>query len=305
MDRNIVFPRAIRYLLAVAEHQSFTGAAKALYVSQPTLSQQIRQLEDLLNTQLLDRSGRSVRLTAAGEIYLHHARRALGELEMAKRSINELNDLSRGTLRLGMTPITDYLTTSLLDEFHTLYPGIAIQTLEMPQDAMVGALDNDEVDIGIAFSSTLTTQDSSDEVDSHLLFVEALSLVVGRQHPLYGNTSTLSKNILEETKFILFSPEYALRRHINRFCMEQGVSPPIIMETGSLMVIIEIVRLGQLATIIPKTIAQERHGLHALRLVPELPRHTVSMICRRGAHKSPACRAFGELAVQWSQQMDA
>src|SRR3972149_8613936 len=109
MDRSTAFPRSLRYLLAVAEHHSFTKAAEALFVSQPTLSQQIKQLEDLLQVQLLDRSGRTVRLTDAGEVYLRHARRALGELDPGRRAINEVKDLSRGSLRVGMTPVTEYL----------------------------------------------------------------------------------------------------------------------------------------------------------------------------------------------------
>jgi len=78
MARNAVFPRSIQYLLAVAEHKSFTRAAEILYVSQSTLSQQIKQLEDLLNVQFLDRTSRTVRLTPAGEVYIQHARRAMG-----------------------------------------------------------------------------------------------------------------------------------------------------------------------------------------------------------------------------------
>ncbi|MEW8564097.1 MAG: LysR family transcriptional regulator, partial [Candidatus Thiodiazotropha sp.] len=87
MDRNILCPRSLRYLLAVAEHHSFTRAAETLYVSQPTLSQQIKQLEESLETQLLDRSGRNVHLTDAGEVYISYARRALGELDAGKRAI--------------------------------------------------------------------------------------------------------------------------------------------------------------------------------------------------------------------------
>ncbi len=152
MDRNLVFPRSIRYLIAVADMHSFTRAAEALFVSQPTLSQQIKQLEDLLEVQLLDRTGRTVRLTAAGEVYLHHARRALGELNAAKRAIHELQDLSRGTLRLGMTPITDYLAIPLLEKFNARFPGISVITLEMPQDEIKAALAEDRVDIATSCS---------------------------------------------------------------------------------------------------------------------------------------------------------
>ena len=102
--------RHIRYFLAVAEHRNFTRAAEALHVSQPTLSQQIRQLEDTLRVQLLDRSGRTIQLTDAGTAYVRYAQRALQDLEAGKRAIHDVQELSRGSLRLAMTPtFTAYL----------------------------------------------------------------------------------------------------------------------------------------------------------------------------------------------------
>ena len=300
MDRNIVFPRSIRYLMAVAEHHSFTRAAEVLYVSQPTLSQQIKQMEDLLDVQLLDRSGRSVRLTAAGELYVHHARRALGELETAKRAIHELKDLSRGSIRLGMTPITDYLASSLLEQFSARYPGITLSTLEMPQNNIKDALAEDRVDIGIAFSSTLTAEEPSDEIDNHILFIEPLSLAVGKDHPLAGQRGPLSKHTLEQEPMVLFSPDYALRQHIDVYCLEHGIRPLIMIESTSLSVIMEIVHFNRLATILPDAIASAQHGFHSIPLLPELPHHTISLICRKGAYQSPACHAFADLAAEWS-----
>lgn len=300
MARNNLFPRSVHYLLAVAEHQSFTRAAEALYVSQPSLSQQIKQLEDLLNIQLLDRSGRSVRLTPAGEVYLHHARRAMKELDTAKRAIHELKDLSRGSLRIAMTPITDYLAIPLLVKFNTLYPGITVTTLEMPQNDMKDALVGDHVDIGIAFSSTLTNDGYPGMTDSDTLFSETLSLVFGKNHPLAGQKGPISKHALEQEPLVLFNTNYALRSHIDHYCLEQGITPHIAVEATSLSVIIEMVRLGKIATILPDTIACHQHGLYSLSLLPELPHHTISLICRKDINKSPACRAFEELAGEWS-----
>lgn len=300
MDRNLVLPRSIRYLIAVADLHSFTRAAEALYVSQPTLSQQIKQLEDLLEVQLLDRSGRTVRLTAAGEVYLHHARRALGELNAAKRAIHELQDLSRGSIRLGMTPITDYLAIPLLEQFNGRYPGITVNTFEMPQDDIKAALADDRVDIGIAFSSTLSTEDCSDDIDSHILFIETLNLSVGDSHHLAGQKGPMSKHALEQEPLVLFNDHYELRRNLDLYCLEQGIKLPVAMEATSLSVIIEMVRLGRLATILPDTISCAQPGLNSISLLPELPHHTISLICRKGTHKSPACQAFAEVAAEWS-----
>jgi len=300
MARHSIFPRSVYYLLAVAEHQSFTRAAEALYVSQPSLSQQIKQLEDLLNIQLLDRSGRSIRLTAAGEIYLHHAQRAMKELDAAKRAIHELDDLSRGSLRLAMTPITDYLAIPLLVQFNNRYPGITVNTLEMPQNDMKDALAGDHVDIGIAFSSTLTTEMPSGITDSQTLFTETLSLTFGKNHPLAGQKGPLSKHALEQQPLVLFNKNYALRSHIDQYCIEHSISPDIAMEATSLSVIIEMIRLGQLATILPDAIACHQNGLFSIPLLPQLPHHTISLIYRKDVNKSPACQAFEELAAEWA-----
>ena len=299
MMGNNVFPRSIRYLLAVAEHKSFTRASEALYVSQPTLSQQIKQLEDSLNVQLLDRSGRSICLTSAGEVYIHHARRALGEFESASRAIHDLQDLSRGFLRLGMTPITDYLMVPLLVNFSETYPGIRLSMLEMPQSDMKEALEENLVDIGIAFSSTLTMDVCANLASCNTLFAENLGIVFGEDSDLSGQPAPFAKHILEKEPLVLFTRDYALRRHIDHYCQEHGIQPNIAIETSSLSVIQEIVRRGKHITILPETIALQQYGLSSASLLPELPHHTITMVCSKDRNNSPACMAFRNLAQEF------
>lgn len=299
MKKTIMSPSSLRYLIAVAEHKSFTRAAEALYVSQPTLSQQVKQLEELLDVQLLDRSGRNVRLTDAGEVYLGYARRALGELDAGKRAIHELQDLSRGSLRLGMTPITDYLAAPLLDSFNTHYPNITLNAVEMPQDEIEAWVSADRIDIGIAFTNRLSNEARTNEIDAHTLFIEPLNLAVGIDHSYARKKTIGSAQALEQQPLILLNSDFALRRHIDLYCLEHRITPNIVMEANSLSVIIEILRLGRLATILPNTIACIQHGIRSVVLLPELPHHTITLICRKGAYKSPACIAFGELASNW------
>ncbi|WP_190316750.1 LysR family transcriptional regulator, partial [Pseudomonas amygdali] len=138
---DAVLLRHIRYLLVVADHGNFTRAAEALHVSQPALSQQIRQLESSLGVQLFDRTRRSVVPTDAGRVYLDHARRCLLELEAGKRALNDVSDLSRGQLRLGVTPtFSEYLIAPLIDRFNALYPGVAIILTELPLEQITEAL---------------------------------------------------------------------------------------------------------------------------------------------------------------------
>ena len=124
--------RHLRYLLAVADNAGFTRAAEALHVSQPTLSQQIRQLEETLGVVLFDRTSRTVKPTDAGQAYIECARRVLVELEAGKRALHDVKDLSRGTLRLAMTPtFMAYLVGPLMRDYMALYPNIHLEIFEL------------------------------------------------------------------------------------------------------------------------------------------------------------------------------
>jgi len=300
MERRVIFPRSLQYLLAIAEYGSYTRAAEALHVSQPTLSQQIKQLEESIQSPLLDRSGRSVRLTDAGEIYIQHARRALGELDAGARAIHDVQSLKRGSLRLGWTPITDYLACSLLEKFYRRYPGITLNTFEMPADDIEVAVAEDRVDVGIAFSNLNAPHPRSNEINVDLLFVESLCLAVGNAHPRAAQSERMSVNQFAHESLVLLNSNFALRRHIDQYCDEHGVAPPIAIETNSLSVIIELIQFGPLATVLPKSIIQTQCGLYPIALAPTIPHKAITLINRKGRYISPACLAFSEMAVEWS-----
>lgn len=300
MESKLVFPRSIRYLFAVAELHSFTRAAEALHVSQPTLSQQIRLLEEALHVQLLDRSGRNVRLTDAGEVYLHHARRALGELEAGTRAIHEVQDLSRGSLRIGMNPITAYITTPLLEDFVARHPGIAMSAVEMSQDDIEAGVTEDRIEVGIVFSDTFASETRLSEIDKHTLFVETLDLAVGKNHRLAGRQTPLSAAELEQESLVLLNTNFALRRHFDLYCLEYGITPHIAIETNSLNMLVQSASLGRLVTILPGSISEAQSGLHSVMLLPEMPHHAIALIYHKGAYKSAACHAFHDMAAEWS-----
>jgi LysR family transcriptional regulator, cyn operon transcriptional activator len=301
MPTKVVFPRCLQYLLAIAEHGSFTRAAEALHVSQPSLSQQIKQLEELLQSPLLDRTGRAVRLTDAGEVYVRHARRAWGELDAGTRAIHDMQDLSRGSLRLGWNPITDYLTCSLLVEFDSLYPGITLSTLEMPQDDIEAAVADDHIDVGITFRHPASNKATrAGDIDTTLLFEESLCLAVGNAHPRAGQQDRMSAQEFGQESLVLLNRDFALRRHVDGYCLEHGIVPRTVMETNSLSVIIEMIQVGPLASVLPRAIVRNQCGLYAIDLTPRLPQKAITVITRKGGYKSPACLAFTALASDWS-----
>lgn len=300
MNRRLIFPRSLQYLIAIAEHGSYTRAAEALYVSQPTLSQQIKQLEESLQSPLLDRSGRTVKLTDAGQIYLRHAQRAWGEMDAGTRAINDVHDLSRGTLRLGWTPITDHLTCCLLESFNCRYPGITLSTFEMPQDDIKEAVIEGRIDVGIAFTKPFSTSAQANEVETHILFEEKLCVAVGNNHSTAGQKAHISAQELDQESLVLLNDHFELRNLVDKYCHEHEVSPHVAVETNSLSVIIEMIQFGPLATILPNSIVHTQCGLYSIELKPGLPNKAVTLISRKEGYKSPACLAFLELASEWS-----
>jgi len=282
--------RHIKYLLAVADHQNFTRAAEALHVSQPTLSQQIKQLEHTLGVELFDRSGRTVRLTDAGSAYVHHARLALRDLQAAERAVHDVRDLSRGNLRIAMTPtFTAYLIGPLVHRFRTSYPGITVTVLETNQDRIEADLLADRLDLGIGFAGPHAAG-----IEARTLFTETLGLVVGSGHPLGAATARVPVSELAGEPLGLLSSDFATRLHVDDYLAKCRVSPNISMESNSISALLELVRRDVVATVLPDAITSERSDLHPVPLEPPLPTRTVQLLVRTGVYRSAAARAFTE-----------
>ncbi|MDA3642933.1 transcriptional regulator CynR [Saccharopolyspora indica] len=284
--------RHLRYLLAVAEHANFTRAAEELHISQPTLSQQVKQLEKALGVQLLDRTGRSVRLTDAGATYLHHAREVLRDLAAGERAVLDVQDLSRGHLRLAVTPtFTAYLVGPLTGEFRAAHPGISLDVREMTQDRIEAALLADELDLGVAFRG-----DHLPGVDSAALLTESLSLVVGRRHPLARRRRPLPVAEVAAQPLALLSADFATRGHIDAYFAEHRARVRVAVEANSVTALIEMIRRTDLVTVLPDAITRGHPELHPISLDPGLPTRTACLLRRASAYQSAASRAFVHIA---------
>ncbi|MEV7189930.1 transcriptional regulator CynR [Kitasatospora sp. NPDC093102] len=284
--------RHLRYLLAVAEHGNFTRAAEDLHISQPTLSQQIKQLEKTVGVQLLDRTGRTVRPTDAGAVYTDHARRALRDLAAAERAVHDVQDLSRGHLRLGVTPtFTAYLVGPLTAELHARHPGIGLTLVETTQDRIEAALLADDLDLGIAFAGP-----RQPGITATALFTETLTLVTGAHHPAAGRVGPLPVRDLADEQLALLSGDFATRGHIDEYFTRYRTAPRITVEANSIKALTEIVQRTDLATVLPDAITDDQPLLAPVPLDPPLPTRTVTLLRRTDAYESAATGAFSHLA---------
>jgi LysR family cyn operon transcriptional activator len=298
--------RQVHYLIAVAEHGNFTRAAEVLHVSQPTLSQQIRQLEDLLGSQLLDRSGRMVHLTDEGEVFVDHARRALLLFECGRRAIGEVKELSRGEIHIGMTPpLAIFIGSMLLAEFHQLYPGVSVIAYELTQSAIERAVMDNTIDVGLAFGDALSPEAVySTEIDMQELCQQNLRLLVSQDHILANRDEPISAAELERIEFAVLSKEFALRQHLERYAAAHGFKLSVKFESNSLGLVLRAVSAGSLATIMTGDRVRANWGVKMLDLNPQLPKRTVVLLQRNSAFERVACRAFKDVAQRLCQNVE-
>lgn len=292
--------RHLRYLSAVVEHGSFTRAAQALHVSQPALSQQIRQLEQELGVQLLDRTGKAIRATDAGATYLSHVHRAFREIDAAGRAARDVNDLSSGMLRLGFTPsFSGYLIAPLARRFREQYPGIFLELTALSQDEIETNLADDKLDCAIAFWASSVTG-----IAAQPLHTERLSLIGRYDHAVMINKSIDVAGI-EKEEMVLLNRTFATRQTIDKHFKRHGIKPNVVMETSSMTTLIELVRSGSLVTILPDAVAFGRDDLRFRPLRPAIDERRVVLLQREGGYRSAAARAFIATLELLAQELNA
>jgi LysR family cyn operon transcriptional activator len=280
--------RHLRYFLAAAQSQNFTVAADQLHITQPTLSHQIKQLEDELDVALFMRIGRTVHLTAAGEIFRAYAKRSLQEVEMGKDALHDLENLKHGRLTIGvLSTFGTFTLPPILADFNAAYPGIKINVLRLRSGEIEKRLLDGELNLGIANAPA-----STDQIDVDPLLDDFLALLVGERHPLAGRDS-IKLHELEEHGLILPTQEYNSRQLIDATFAGNGITPRVIMEMNAIEPILSTVRLSTLSTILSASMAQYWPGLHVVRIVPTVTR-TVAFFTRRNSTLPAAALAFSE-----------
>lgn len=196
--------RQLRYFAKAAETLNFSDAAKCLNIAQSSLSQQVKQLEDELGTQLFIRSSHSVSLTEAGEMMLPFALRTLHEAESCVDRIHDLQKLLTGTLNIGVTHSFSPILTESVISFMKMYPKIKLNIIYKQMNELMELLAKREIDFVLAFRPLQPMPD----VESHILFQNALAAIVGKHHPLASKEKI---SIAELEKYELALPSKGLQ----------------------------------------------------------------------------------------------
>ena len=258
----------LRYFVSAARHLHFSRAAAECFVSQPSLSQQIANLEKEVGTALFHRQGKSVRLTDAGEVLKEYAERLLSEEAAAKQAIQEVIGLRKGSLTLWTLPTAgQHLLPPILATFRRSHPDIQISLREMvPALSICEGVDAGKADIGIVHLPNL--KENLQEME---LLTEEIALVVPLGHWAAGS-SFVPLSAFSEEDFI-WAPEGATPSHpLYAACLSAGFIPKIACMSGSAQGMQALVAAGLGIALLPRLAIHPPVGAQIVEL--ELPRPT-------------------------------
>ena len=266
----------LRYFVTAARLEHFTRAAEANHVSQPSLSQQIANLEREVGAALFHRQGRSVRLTDAGRALLIYAERILEEEEAAKRAVQEVVGLRRGQLALWTLPTPgQHLLPRHLAAFRKTYPDIEITLREtVPAKAVAEAVSGGKADIGIVHLPYQV-----EGLEHRELLLEELALVVPVSHPLAGRGEVALAALASED--FIWPPEGATSAHpLYAACLAAGFVPRIACISGSAQGMQELVAAGLGIALLPRLAIHPPAGATVIELAAPRPTRTLVAVWR-------------------------
>ncbi len=289
--------RDLDYLVAAADTEHFGRAAERCHVSQPTLSGQIKKLEDTLGVALFERSHRSVVLTDAGREITVHARRILEEVEqLQSRALSRQDPLS-GDIRIGIIPtLCAYLLPHVLPVLHQRFPDLHPILFEETTSRLLERLRNHEIDAAL-----IATQHDIDGLTETVLFDEPLWVALPSEHPRAAQAS-MDPAELGNMPLLLLAEGHCLADRVREICpLPPRTGRAADLRATSLETLLQLVSAGQGVTLVPELAVEHSRSagsrLHFSRLSTDDGFRQIRLIQRRSGSRQMALEAIGK-AIQ-------
>jgi DNA-binding transcriptional LysR family regulator len=296
--------RHLHYFIAVAEDLHFSRAAERLHISQPPLSQQIRDLEDELGVKLFERTKRQVHLTEAGKVFLDRSYLLLAQLEQAIAETQRIGRGEVGQLAIGFVDSAMYTSLpEMLKGFREQFPAVELRLHEMTTAQQIQALYDKQIDVGIVRSAI-----SEPGLSVECFLPESLVVALPETHPLSAQTQ-VSLSTLADEFFILFPAKLGpvFYGQIIHSCQQAGFRPKVAQEAVQMQTIVGLVAAGLGIAIVPASMQNfHRSGVIYRPLQEQIPKTGLYLTWRQH-DASPVISAFLGLArkiAQWESNRD-
>ncbi len=283
--------RDLEYLVAVADCLHFGQAANACNVSQPTLSMQLKKLEETLGVQLFERNNKSVLLTTVGHDITTRARRILEDTKQLRLAAKAATDPFAGDLRLGIFPtLAPYLLPAFMPKCHEAFPRLNMLLIEEKTPELLHQLDTGKLDC-----TMLAMPVTDDRLDSVKLFNEPFVLAVPIKHKFATRRSITQAQLHHET-MLLLEDGHCLRDQALEVCQAQGIGESESFRATSLETLRHMVAAGNAVTLMPALAARE--GDAWVRYIPfknPVPSRTIGLYWRKTSARTALFRKLAEL----------
>ena len=292
--------RDLKYLVALADTCHFGQAAERCFVSQPTLSGQIKKLEEELGVTLFERTKRSVETTHLGEAIVEQARNVLEQADALQQLAQSHQDPLLGPLRMGAIPtLSPYLMPLILQPLKQQYPQLKLVLSEEQTDTLLMRLAKHEIDAAL-----LATPVTDPEFESIVLFDEPFWLVHPQKHPL-NEKKKISQADLDSTDLLLLAEGHCLAEQAMEVChiQERGMQGDLAdLRAASLETLLQMVAAGFGCTLLPalalNTASARDRNIKARQLqLPDTYRR-ISLVFRRTFPRRKALEVFAELVLE-------
>ncbi len=253
--------RQLKYFVKTAETLNFSEAARSLFITQSTLSQQIKALEDELGVGLFFRSSHSVCLTESGQHLLPIAKRTLFDAGQCFVQINDLKQMLSGVLNVGITYTFAPILAESVKDFTRQYPGVKLNIICETMSSLLDLLKKRVVDFVLCFRPY--TQD--DEIESHVLFDNYLSVIVNKNHPL-AKCDRLSLEDIRTQHFAMPARETQARNAFDRIFPGMYDKLDVKVDINEVNVLLDIISASNLVTFLSEATLYNRDNLVAIPL---------------------------------------
>lgn len=281
--------RQLQYFVKAAETMNFTEAAAGVFITQSTLSQQIKQLEEELGMLLFDRIGKHVRITEAGHLFLEHAQKILREVQKGKQAIAELNNAVTGELNIGVSYAFTSLLLPALAPFSTKYPGIKIYITYGNPEELERKLRLAELDMILAFHN----ESDDEDLEMQVLFSSGIVAAVSANNPL-AKLKTISLEELAKQELIMPGKGFSSRTYIIDLFNRKKIEPNIKIEMNDVHSILSLVQNGHWATILNEKALFGWDKIKAVNInIKEVKRQSY-ILWQKGVYRKKAAKLFAE-----------
>ncbi|WP_458122698.1 LysR family transcriptional regulator [Paenibacillus sp. Z3-2] len=290
--------RQLEYFMAVCHELHFTRASEKLGVTQPTLSHQVKALEDELGLPLFDRIGKKTAITEAGFILLKHCNTLFHSLESVREEIRELQEIKRGSLTMGVLPgELNSLVCRLLPDFHDAYSEVQVRIITA--DNVAERLLHNEIDMALTITPV-----HDERIVSQPLYNDKLYLTVNVDHPLAGKSEVSLKD-LKDLSLVLFPENYQCRQQIDAICRLRNIHLRPAIETDSIESIINLIEAGVGGSILSETLIKQwkRPGIRTLSIAEAPFIRQVGLIYHKEKFRGQTALKFTELLQEQIGQL--